>query len=338
MNVKRITRLLSLLQVLHSGTRQNSVGIAKACGISRRTVFRDIEALRAAGLPLRYDSEYDHYSIPNSYCLPPTNLTPAESLSLIAMAIELGRSDRLPFYEPARAAALKLANGLPHPVKEKLRMLRQAIHISPTPVGVLDAKATIYQELVDARTAGKVVQLEYDAGPHQGTISTNFRTYSLLFRRHSWYVIGRSSLDGAIRTFNLSRIVSIECLEKKFSVPRDFNIARYLRNAWVLNPEPGPDFAITVKFTPMVARSVADVKWHKTQQLEFDNDGSLIFHAQVSGLNEIIWWILAYGDQAEVLQPERLRQLVAQRARNMVARYEAEHEEMVEIPKDLRMA
>jgi proteasome accessory factor B len=61
--------------------------------------------------------------------------------------------------------------------------------------------------------------------------------------------------------------------------------------------------------------------WHKTQQLSFEDDGSLVFRAQVSGLNEILWWILSYGDQAEVLQPERLRRLVAKRAENMARMY-----------------
>jgi len=88
-------------------------------------------------------------------------------------------------------------------------------------------------------------------------------------------------------------------------------------------PEPGPDHDVVVRFSPKVARNVADMKWHKTQHLEFDGDGSLVFRAQVSGLNEIVWWVLAYGDQAEVLQPERLRTLVAGCARNMVAIYKA---------------
>jgi proteasome accessory factor B len=57
--------------------------------------------------------------------------------------------------------------------------------------------------------------------------------------------------------------------------------------------------------------------WHKTQELHWQPDGTLEFHAQVSGLQEIGWWILGYGDQAEVLRPAKLRKLVAQRAANM---------------------
>jgi proteasome accessory factor B len=62
--------------------------------------------------------------------------------------------------------------------------------------------------------------------------------------------------------------------------------------------------------------------WHKTQKTEFEDDGSLLFRARVSGLSEIVWWILGYGDQAEVLQPKKLRLLIAQRAKNMAIMYD----------------
>src|SRR5262245_44653658 len=107
MNVKRITRLLKLLQTLQSGSSQNADGLAKHCGVSRRTMFRDLVALRQAGVPLEFDSDRDRYSIPGAYFLPPVNFTPAEALSLMALAVEMGRSDRFPFHEPAKSAMMK---------------------------------------------------------------------------------------------------------------------------------------------------------------------------------------------------------------------------------------
>ena len=71
----------------------------------------------------------------------------------------------------------------------------------------------------------------------------------------------------------------------------------------------------------MVAQNVAEVNWHKTQKLTFNTDGTLDFQVTVSGLNEISWWILGYGDQAEVLQPPELRRLVAGHAARMLGHY-----------------
>jgi proteasome accessory factor B len=324
MNIKRITRLLKLLQMLQSGSGQNVSGLARDCGVSRRTMFRDLEALRVAGVPIDYDQDLDRYSIPGSYFLPPINFTAAEALSLVALANEFGRDGRLPFYEPAYTAAMKLQGSLPPALREQLRDLARSIRIQPPPVSQLRSKLGIYQQLVDARAARRAVRIEYDSQTEWERITTKLRPYHLLFSRHSWYVIGRSSLHGEVRTFNIGRILSLEMLTERFAVPKGFNVERHLRNAWQLIPSRGPDQHVVIRFNPLVARNVAEVIWHKTQQTEFQKDGSLIFRAQVSGFNEIVWWILGYGDQAEVLQPAKLRRLVAQRAKNMSAVYDRE--------------
>jgi proteasome accessory factor B len=115
-------------------------------------------------------------------------------------------------------------------------------------------------------------------------------------------------------------------MDETFVLPRNFRLERYLGNAWEIIPEPGRDKQVMVRFKPMVARNVAEVVWHKTQETKFLEDGSLEFRVRVSGLKEISWWILGYGDQAEVLQPLRLRKMVADRARNMAEMYNGKGE------------
>jgi predicted DNA-binding transcriptional regulator YafY len=321
MNVKRITRLLKLLEILQSGSGQNADGLAEACDVSRRTVFRDIDALQAAGVPIAFDEQHDRYSIPGAYFLRPVNFTAAEALSLVALANEMGRSDRLPFYEPAHAAALKLEGSLPAALRDELRIMTRSIRIQPSAVSPLETKRGIFQQLVDARATRRVVRIEYDSLTEWERIRTKLRPYHLLFYRHSWYVIGRSSLHSAVRTFILSRIATLEVLPKRFRVPRGFSIERHLGNAWGLIPGDGPDQRVVVRFKPLVAQNVGEVIWHPTQQLEFEEDGSLVYQACVSGIHEVAWWILGYGDQAEVLKPTELRRLVAERATNMAAMY-----------------
>ena len=93
------------------------------------------------------------------------------------------------------------------------------------------------------------------------------------------------------------------------------------RECWHLIPEPGPDQAVVVRFQPMVAENVAEVTWHKTQRVVRNDDGTIDFHATVSGLGEISWWVLSYGDQAEVLQPPALREIVRRRCQGALDRY-----------------
>ena len=110
-------------------------------------------------------------------------------------------------------------------------------------------------------------------------------------------------------------------LENSFRLPPGFSIERYLGNAWHLIPEPGRDREVVVRFAKMVAQNVAEVVWHKTQRTKTNQDGTLDFRVTVSGLSEISWWILGYGDQAKVLKPRRLREMVAQRAARTAQQY-----------------
>jgi proteasome accessory factor B len=317
MKIKRITRLLKLLQTLQAGQGDNAEGLARACGVSRRTAFRDLETLRAAGVPLHFGKEDGRYSIASEFFLPPTNFTAAEALSIIALASQLGSDNQLPFFGPARSAALKLQSSLPPALRRELQSVASAINVRLQPVDHLRGQEAVYSKLVEAIAERRVAEITYKSLTEWEVIQTKLRPYHLLFNRHSWYVIGRSSLHGCARTFNLGRITSIELLSQRYTRPRGFSIDRYLGNAWNLMTEPGPDYHVVVRFAPMVAKNVAEVAWHRTQRLQFNADESLDFHVEISGLNEIVWWILGYGDQAEVLAPSKLRRLVAQRARNL---------------------
>lgn len=322
MNLKRITRLLKLLQALQAGNGQDAAGIACACGVSRRTAFRDLETLREAGVPVTFDKDDARYFIPGDFFLPPLNFTPGEALAMIALAGQLGADDRLPFFRPARSAALKLQSSLPPALRQELRRVAKSIHVRINAVGQMGSQEATYLQLVDAIAARCVVRITYASLTEWEVIETRLRPYQLLFNRHSWYVIGRSSLHGEPRTFNLGRIRSIVTTGERYAMPRGFSVERYLGNAWNIMPQAGPDSHVVVRFASLVAQNVAEVAWHKSQCLEFREDGSLDFHVQVSGLSEIVWWILSYGDQAEVLKPARLRRLVAQRVANMSRMYE----------------
>ncbi|MBN1394245.1 MAG: YafY family transcriptional regulator [Pirellulales bacterium] len=321
MNLVRIHRLLELIGLLQAGRGYNAEGLAQACGVSRRSIFRDLDLLRQSGVPVAFDEQHQCYRIPGACLLPPTNFTPEEALALLVLCHELGDGRGLPFLGPARSAAVKLESALPARLRDQLRNVIAAVRIQATPNNPLEGRKPVYEQLLDAIAHRRSVRIRYNSLQEEKEISTRLSPYRMFFSRRSWYVVGRSSIHRAKRTFNLARILQIEPLEDRFQVPRGFSIERYLRNAWHMIPERGRDRDVVVRFDKPVAQNVAEVNWHKTQRLEFQDDGSLIFRATVSGINEISWWILGYGDQAEVLKPPELRKLVAGRAGRMAERY-----------------
>ncbi len=320
MNLSRISRLVQLLGLLQGGKAHNAGALAKICDVSRRTIFRDFDVLRRSGVPLLYDDNQCVYRIPETYFLPPTDFTTDEALAVVILCHELGGNSQLPFYEAAQRAALKLESSLPARVRDHLREATAAVRINIEPGNRLDGRRPIYQQLLQSIADRCSVRITYDSFSDGQVIRMKLSPYRLLYSRHSWYVIGRSSVHREARTFNVGRIQELIPLDEPFHLPRGFSIERYLGNAWHMIPD-GPDQEVVVRFAPLVARNVAEVAWHKTQRVVHREDGSLDFHVRVSGLQEIAWWIMGYGDQAEVLRPGRLRQMIAERAGRLVEMY-----------------
>ena len=190
MRTNQIERLLQLLRLLQAAGRgYDAESLAEACGVSRRTIFRDLDLLRNAGLPLWYDEEQRCYRMPGPKLLPPTSFTSGEALSLITLCHEIGGRHPLPFLSEARSAVMKLENVLPNRLREEVHACAGSIQINMPPVNPLDDHQGIYDELVNAASAKRSVRITYEAAIEEDRIQTRLNPYHLLFSRRSWYVI-----------------------------------------------------------------------------------------------------------------------------------------------------
>lgn len=287
-------------------------------------MFRDIESLREAGVPIEFDSADQKYRIDDSHYLQPTNLTLEEALSVVLMARKADRMERESVLSAAVGAADKIESSLPPVMQDRLREVADAIEFRPAPSNPLAEKGEVYRALMRASVERLTVRVYYDCLTEFRAFESEFHPYHLLFQERSWYAIGYSVRHEEVRTLNLGRIDRVEDLGSAFERPEGWSVQKHLRNAWRLIADDEPDSLIHLRFTSIVARNVAEVIWHPTQRCEFAEGGSLDYYVTVSGLREILWWILGYGDQVEVIEPERLRTLVGRRLRAAADRYSGE--------------
>lgn len=266
-------------------------------------------------MPIDFDSTSQKYRIDSAHFLPPTNLTLEEALSVVLLAGRVGGVEKNTLFAAAVGAGAKIEASLPAPMQERLREVANAIDLRPPPTNPLVDSGDIYQVILQASVDRETLQIRYDCRTEFREYATEFEPYHLLFQERSWYVIGRSSRHDEIRTFNIGRIREANPLARPFEKPASFSVQKHLRNAWRLIADDGPDSVIHLRFSPVVAANVSEVLWHPTQRCEYAEDGSLNYYVTVSGLREIVWWILGYGNHVTVIKPDRLRREVARRLR-----------------------
>jgi len=109
----------------------------------------------------------------------------------------------------------------------------------------------------------------------------------------------------------------------RFKYPADFDLQTYLAQGWQLQANGSPT-EVVIRFDESVARWVSGAHWHASQRIEHEPEGTILFHVTVSGYEEMIYWVLSFGPQAEVLEPAALRAAVADQASRAAARYGAE--------------
>lgn len=313
-------RLLRLIDRLAETTDSTTSSLASDLGVTRRTINRDISLLSKAGLEIIREKPTGILRLGRETFLPSIDLTIDEALTLITAYRSLSDQSGIPGLAQLSLIADKVADALPRSLREYLPRLQQSLTIALPPVSQRDRASAWYRLFQDAITRRCVVEMHYDSIWDQQAIVTRLKPAFLTFRRRCWYCIGESSFHREVRTFHLGRVIIARLSSETFSDDNRPTPESRFKNAW--NMIPGPErHIVRIHFSRLVARNVADVRWHHTQQIQWQADDSIIFSAEVDGLNEIVWWILGYGDQAEVLEPPELRQKLLVHAESIASKY-----------------
>jgi len=321
MDTTRLHRVLRIITLLQTGRAFNADQLAAECDVSRRTVYRDLAAIEKVGIPFFFNHDNGSYQIHESGLLPAINLSAEEALALVLMATELGRAGRLPLFQPARDAAAKIESSLPLGMRALLGRLIQNMAVRPGPMAHHNALQDAYRAVQKAILRHESLDAVYVSFHDTGQIRTRLEPYWLIFHERAWYVIGRSSKHKAVRTFKLGRFKQLAPAGVHFKVSKGLTLEKHLGNAWRLMRGDRP-YEVELKFSPLVGPNVAEVNWHKTQRVRWDDDGHVFFTATVDGLDEIVWWVLGYGPEVEILRPPELRSRLAAMVRRTLGLYE----------------
>ncbi len=192
--------------------------------------------------------------------------------------------------------------------------------------GVVPGDARLFETLARAVLECRVLRFDYRKLDGEAWERRRLWPYHLAEFDGGWYVIGHDPDRMARRTFATQRMRAVQATKAKFLRPADFSPEDHLGGSfgvWHSPADRGGRHRIRLRFSGWAARIVSERRWHPSQQLRWigKKEASLEMALELSGFEEISRWILSWGPQVEVLEPEILRNQVAANLGGALATY-----------------
>ena len=325
----RADRLLSIMMLLQARGRMTAQELAAELEVSVRTIYRDLDALSMAGVPVYAErGPGGGCVLLDTYRTTLTGLTQDEMRALYMLSdpaplAELGVDQEL------KAALRKLSAALPATRRHVEERVRQRIHLDPE--GWFESRepvphlSTIQQALWQDRRLIIVYQLMF------GTRAEwMVEPYGLVAKANVWHVVcGRK---GSIRVYRVSRVLSASLLDETCERPAGFDLPAFWQAWCAAAAENRPAYLVTARVSPelvgwlphyfgetigeQIARAQARARAGPP-----DAGGWLTVTLPFESLEAARDRILGFGRAVEVLAPMALRRSVVDHAAQIVDLY-----------------
>ncbi|HLA71379.1 MAG TPA: WYL domain-containing protein [Steroidobacteraceae bacterium] len=219
----RASRLLTILIVLQARGRVSAEALARELEVSVRTIYRDVDQLGAAGVPVYAErGRNGGFALLGGFRTNLTGLTApeADAVSLIGMAqaaADLGLG------EDAESARLKILASIP-PGKGKLaQRVATRFHLDPAPWYERPAPPTVLRTLAEAVWSDRQVRISYESW--KGLVKRLISPLGLVMKGGTWYAAGAAA--GTTRIYRVAGMRTLEITDEANARPRNFDLAKF---------------------------------------------------------------------------------------------------------------
>src|SRR6056297_3927598 len=294
-------RRMKLILMLQQANQRITVDkIAEKFDISRRTVFRDFNALSEMNVPVTHD-KYNGYGIMRGYKIPPLMFTSKE-LATIMVGLNFVKSqvDRS-LVEDAKGVELKIKNTIPQELKSFMESLDNRTVVDPfLHFGSEKKEGGSWYLISSALSQSKKISFSYTAKSDGEKTDRKIDPYLLVFYRDHWNVIGYSHKRDAIRNFVLDRMEKVQILNDLYTQNREMDAEALIFNS----NEAGEKVIVLLDGESVRAfRANLPTKIIKSEQ---KNNKKNKVSFRFENLDYINTWLLQFGDKVKILSPESL--------------------------------
>jgi len=188
--------------------------------------------------------------------------------------------------------------------KEERRTSPEVSHIEIDTTLARERGSRFYSDIERAINDRTQLLIDYET-IERGLTRRTVEPYFIIFRGRAFYFVAFCRLRNDFRTFRIDRVNRLRHPGDRFARKKGINARDYFDDSWRLYG--GEIVEIVVRFVGPAARVIRSGVHHPREKVEAESDESVIYRVKVSGTEEIQRWILGFGNQAEVLEPESLR-------------------------------
>ena len=276
-----------------------------------------MDALSASGVPVVADrGTGGGWSLLDEYQTKLTGLNADEVRALFLARPERMMAD-LGIKQEAEAALIKIEASLPERVRQDAEFARSRILIDARGWRDRGESLEALPVLLDAIWRGRRLSFIYqrvfgEAGERVGD------PLGLVAKGSAWYLI--AAMEGAPRTYRVSRIAEPRVLNEALRRPADFDLARYWEESANEFREKLPRYHARFRISASAMRWAQYRGWRLEEVTA--EDGAFVVRIRFDAVDEAVQFGLAYGAAVEVLEPEELRERVANGARDLLTLYQ----------------
>jgi len=307
----KLNRLLSIVVMLLNRERVQAKDLADHFDVSVRTIYRDIDAINNAGIPIvTYQGHKGGLGIVDSYIINRQVLTLQDMVSMLSVLKGMNSTfkDR-----QLQDVIEKIDAIVPDNKQEFVKSNVEQIVIDVMPWGTSGGQKKKMVTLQRA-IAGKWIAGFSYRDSNGADSKRKVEPMTLIFKATAWYLFAYCELRGDFRLFRLTRIKQLEILKQNY-IRRPANYKQY--DSYL--PEKEKMIRLVIKFSKRIRQNAED--YFEKSSLKYEKNGDIIATFDLPENDWIPSYLLSLGEYAEVLEPEKMRVLLQKKAKNIATLY-----------------
>lgn len=288
-----------MLMLQQGGDRKTVQEFADYFGVSKRTIFRDFNALQEINVPITWD-KYSGYGVMPGFKIPPLMFSSHE-LATIIVGLNFVKSQidaRL--VEDAKGVEVKIKNVLPDELKDFMTSLQKKTVVDPyLKFGSEKKEGGNWYKISSAISQKKRIQFLYTAKSGEKKIR-KVDPYLLVFYQDHWNMIGFSHLRGDFRNFILDRVREIEVLEEDYAEKKEMSIEDLIFRF------DGDQHKVEVLLDKEGYKRFKANLPTKNFKILGEKPEKIKVSFEIENLEFINVWLLQFGKQVKILAPQEL--------------------------------